>query len=236
MSLNNIEVSTNLGPICDSSFFIANATNAVLLTAGAMVLGADAFNSITSTGQVMSFNLRPAQPIFLRVNGPLNYTNRLVVTGPGGVTNLDYVITPIAAGNYDYWGTLINPTFPGAYTMQFIPLGAASESVTFEFHNDNGTSLVTLANNMMLSASVGPYLNDYAKFKVNLNAGQTLSMGATPNNNYTLNIYNNLGVYLTGGAGIPVVFTAPATGTYYVVFFNNSLTANTYNTTVSISP
>jgi hypothetical protein len=234
ISLNHILVSTNLGPDCDQTAYFINGTNsAVLLTNGASVLAADTSQTITSTGQVMNFNLKPGQVLTVNITA-LNYTNQLIFNGPNGLAETN-TFFPLSVGNY-YYQILKSAIFPGAYTLKFVPKGVASESVSFSFHNRNSHTLVTLTNNMNLSTSVTPYDYDYSKFQVHLNAGQILTLGATDNNGATLALYNSLGVRLLSSSAIPLIYSAPTAGTYYVIYFQDDLQAHAYSTTVSISP
>jgi len=240
-SLSNLQISPNLGVVCGQSpmFCYRDATNALLLTNGSTVLAADTSHTITSTGQVMTANLQPGQSFGMFVT-QLTVTNQIVATGPQG-TEWSFVAPPLPGGNW-YYLSAFPAVFPGNYTIQFIPQGAASGTVGFSFHNCNTHAGLVLTNGSVLNTVNTCYQYDYNKFQVNLMAGQTLRMGAA-NSLLTLALYNSLGVSQVNLTGIPLIYTAKSAGTFYIILYSSAEFAQdydagteSYSTAVSITP
>jgi hypothetical protein len=234
-SLTSLQAITNVGVVCGQSpsYFIKDATNQLVLTNGATTLTPDVAHTITSTGQVMTVNLQVAQLFSYILFAPAR-TNRVIVTDPNGKVLQQDTLQP-TSGNW--YGGGYGGVQPGTYTIQFIPQGVSSESITFGFHNDNGHQLRTLTNGMNFSTSIGDYYDDYDKSQVSLTAGQTLQLAA-PGVNADITIFNSLGVqaYQRGGTG-GAIFTVPVTDTYYVIYwFTDFGVVHSYSTTVSITP
>jgi len=241
-SLSNLQVSTNLGVVCAQppQYFISDATNAVFITNNGVALAADTSHTITSTGQVMVANLKPGQSLAFFITA-LPATTLVVATGPTGFGGTNTFL-PLPANSADYLGALgLGATFPGTYTLRFIPQGTNSETVTFSFHNCNSHTTVVLTNGMHLSSTITSYPGDYSKFQVNLAAGQTLQLAA-PSSTLTLGLYDSWGVSQISNNGDALSFTAQSSGTYYIAMYSTSLVQEgpghtaTYTSNVSITP
>jgi hypothetical protein len=238
-ALTNLQVFTNVGVVCGQSpsYYMINATNKLFLTNGIAALGPDTYNSITTTGQVMSVYLKVGQLFAFNLSS-FSYTNEVFVFDPNGTKLIDNIIEP----GYTWWFGGQGGLLPGVYTFQLVPKGVTSMSISLEFHNDNGTLLATLTNGMNVAAtSYGPESGDYLKYQVALTAGQTLQLTG-PDQNGQLTIYNSLGVQVFeqgNGASTrqPIFYTATGTGTYYVVLSHTDTGgSHSYSTSVSITP
>jgi hypothetical protein len=238
-SLTNLQVFTNVGVVCGQSppYYMKNATNRLFLTNGLTTLNPDTYNSITTTGQVMTVYLTVGQSLAFNL-ASVSYTNEVLVFDPNGTKLADYVIET----GYTWWFGGYGGLVPGVYTLQIVPKGVTSDSMQLEFHNDNGTLLTVLTNGMNVAAtSYGPESGDYLKYQVVLTAGQTLQLTG-PDENGVLAIYNSLGVQVfTEGNGAPsrqpFFYTPTSTDTYYVVLSHVDVgISHSYSTTVSITP
>ncbi len=238
-SLTSLQVFTNVGVVCGQSpsYYIKDATNQLVWTNELTTLTPDANHTITSTGQVMTVDLGVAQVLAFTLPS-LAHTNRVIVVDPNGKTLEDDILVP----GYNWYEAGHGGLVPGVYQVQFIPQGVSSESITFSFHNDNGHQLRFLTNGMNFSTSLTTYDGDYDKSQLILTAGQTLEVTG-PATGADLTIFNSLGVQVggrgagVGGGGVPLFFTAPATDTYYIIFWHDDVgVAHTYSTTVSVTP
>jgi hypothetical protein len=232
--ITSLQVYTNLGITC-GQFFIKNATNHLQMLNGPSVLNADVLNTITCTGQVMVVQMLAAQALGLKINDALAVNLTLNVADPNGVL-LDSQTIPAGSGGY-YYTAPIGAYISGAYTVQFIPQGVSSTSVGFFFHNCNGSQLAVLTNSQHFSTSVLDYYEDYTKFQVSLNAGQTIQLATPGAIGLHLGMFNSVGVPVADDTGSsPLFYTAPASGTYYLIVYQNDFTAYAYSSTVSITP
>jgi hypothetical protein len=181
----------------------------------------------------MVFNIQPAQSISMFIN-IITHTNLMIVTGPNGLAKTN-IYAPLSPSTY-YYLSPFGAFFPGTYTLQFVPQGTNSETITFSFHNRNSHNLVTITNGVSISTSLTTNYLDYAKFQVSLNAGQTLNLGPTGGSATVLEIYNYLGTPLGSGISEQLLFTAPTTGVYYVIYYATDYSAHSYSTTPTITP
>ena len=168
------------------------------------------------------------------MKGTLPVTNQVIITDPNGTV---IYFNTLAADTWYFGGS--GGFLAGIYGLHFIPQGVASESITLQFHNDNGHQLITLTNGMNVATSLNiDYSGDYVKFQVSLTAGQVLQLNP-PGTGALLNFYNALGVLVSSRAGASgeVLFAAPVTGIYYVVYACTDYDVqHSYSTQVTITP
>ena len=233
-SLTNLQVFTNVGVICGQppTYFIRNATNALVLTNGATTLTPDLAHSITSTGQVLTVSLGVGQPFAFDLLS-LGTTTHVSLSDPNGKLLLD----DVWSSGFSWYGGSYGGLVPGVYSLRLTPQGTSSESVTLKFHNDNGHVLRVLTNGMNFSTTIGDYSGDYDKFQVALAANQTLQL-TQPGTDAVLGIYNSRGVLVYDRAGLGTLFFTPTVAdTYYVIYFHNDIGGtHNYSSTVSITP
>jgi len=233
-SITNLQVVPGLGVVCGQSpqYFIKNATNSLSLTntAGMIALTPDASHTISTTGQGLVVYLATAQ-IFSLDLSPASVNIKIVFTDPNGVVLGDEIFQ----SGYSWLIGGIGGLAAGNYTLQLIPQGVTNASVTMSYHNSNGKTLTALTNGMSFSTSLASYSGDYAKFDVTLTNAQTLQLNE-PGDGAALAVYNSRGVQLTSTEDQgDLIFQAPATDTYYVIYSHFDAGAHNYSSTVKIT-
>ncbi|WP_237155315.1 hypothetical protein [Oryzibacter oryziterrae] len=170
-------------------------------------------------GHVMSWRLSGITADFkLSVIGPGNKT--LFSFRGGANTNVITLPVPIMAD--------------GTYKFMITPDTASTMSIRIYASNANSATYKTVVSGNSLTSVLRTNVRDYTKFRVVLNKGDTLRLpaGAT---NIALRLIDGYGKVLANPVGLPLIYTAPATGTYSVFVYNASGWGGTYSGTLKIT-
>ncbi len=231
--IQELEVITNVGVTCGTSplFFLRDVPRALVLSNATAILTAGTSWNITSTGQTFHVHMQTAQILSLVIEFASDEF-QFIVHDPKGSRILSY---PLAAQ-----GIMLFPISvfrSGLYSIQFQPrIPGRTISLRLRFNNTNRKPTKLITSGQILSASVANYWNDYDKFTVNLNAGQTLRLPGWVTGTRS-EIFDSRGVRLMSwGGGLEMIFTAPKTDRYVLIFYNEDGQAHSYSATINISP
>jgi len=237
-----VQVFTNVGITTkpgDTTFFFKDITDSICITnaaAPAIYCTQDNPYTLSSTGQVLSVGLQAGQLFSVKTTTSTSTSSyRYIVTDPAG--NQIYNYGPVPAATTFTFGAF-QAILSGRYSIQFLPISAASFSMTLRFVNTNNRVTRTLVNGAMYSSSLRNYSYDYDKFQITLSAGQTLSVSLTgtgPVTGTALTVYNSLGVYQSGiGNSASFTFQPTINDTYYLIFYNSDSAVHSNTLTPSI--
>ncbi len=231
-SIRQLEVITNVGPTCgtDPLFFLDDATNTIRVLNGVTVLNPDTGETLISTGQTLFVDLTNAQVFsMVTVTTP---ELRVIANDPLGAEVFSRIT---AGGGFGYFHPPINAFRAGRYSIRLIPQSGGSASVQFSFINGNRRPTRTLLNGQTISSSIATYLSDYDKFRVQLNEGQTLRIGPAGGGAW-FDVCDSKGRGVGRIGNGTLIFLAPVTDTYYVIYYKRDASPHSFTSTVSITP
>jgi N-acetyl-anhydromuramyl-L-alanine amidase AmpD len=233
--LQQLDVITNVGATCgvDPVFFLKDATNALVTGGGAVE---DTTYPLTTTGLTFTVSMSIGNMLEL-VTSSASADYRTIVTGPTGAPLANNVF---AAGSGSVFHYPINAYRPGLYSVRIEPFGSTNVSLNLRFRNLNRRPTTTVVSGGTISASLQDYWADYAKFKISASAGQTLRLASTPGTNESVTVCDSLGIVLAGwtggGSSTPLIVPIAKTGDYFILYFHREYSANSFSTTVTLTP
>jgi len=233
--LRSLDVVTNVGVTSGGSpfFFFKDSPRGVTVLNGSQSLPSQTSHTLISTGQTLYVDLEVGQ-VFSMVTGDVNIGSEfgVIMQDPLGKQLASYTVP----SNTRFYHTPIYAVRPGRYSLQFVPQNTANVTVNFRFTNSNKSQITTIANGQVVSVSIADYLDEYIKFRVRLASGQTLRM-AGPGEGASVTVYNSKGIVFGGRGGSgDLIFTAPQTDNYFVIYYHTDFQGHNYSTRVTISP
>jgi hypothetical protein len=123
----------------------------------------------------------------------------------------------------------------GRYYFDIVPVYGNTANFLFKFGNANRNVLKPLVNGTFVSVSLAVN-REYAKYSVNLNGNQILTLPQPTSRNIRFTVLNALSERVSGFTGLALNFRAPTSGTYYLFIDNaTGATGTSYSGTATIS-
>lgn len=219
---------TNIGT-ANPPYFVKNVTPAITLKAGSSTLNMGTGYSLTTTpsssftmslaaGDVLSFDF---------ANATDDYQFTLVDpygrSTSGSVSRQTSVLVgpiPILAA--------------GTYQVLVRPINNSSMTFSMAFLNGNRQTMQSRTNGSTISSSFLNGFNDYAKYSIALTKGQYLSLPQPSNSEIRLTLLNSRGAIAQSDLGVPMLYQAPSSGTYYLFIENQIAWGGSYTGKVTI--
>jgi len=232
LRLVNYEVVPQVGVFYDRFF-----TRDVPTHPTGQVFGVD-FNdyqwvTLTSSNILINLDLEVGQVLNLGLKDQtVEYTLELLdPAGQGLAYSIQAAQTPVYIDGYPILRS-------GTYQVRIRPRSANPNDImscNFFFANNNMTPLASIANGTNLQVSLRANTHDYAKYSMNLTQGQIVRL-PQPSPGIGLLILNARSQKLTNQKGLPLIFAAPADGTYYLFVYKIVAgdVAQNYNGTMTI--
>ncbi len=172
-----------------------------------------------TAGQSMTFH-------FSGTTDPMNF----ILTSPSGIQMFDLGVVSYAGDHVVISGVPIFAS--GVYRIDFVPQDPGLGRIRFRFLNENRRGILEGVPGARLQTTLRSYSRDYAKIKVSLNAGQTITF--QPNRNMTnmnLRMCNSKGGFGSsrslGFSEAGIHYTPLESDDYYFFFFpDNPRTAS----------
>ena len=174
----------------EQDFFTKDvSTTPVMTTPSNTTLASDQLHLITPTAQsVFSMNLETGTVLTFRLFNP-TADYELQIDKPDGTS---YMRSLYKAGSrYNTLGRDILQS--GLYTFRFVPQNEASVSLEFGFSNNNRTPIQTLATDETFSTSLSGWGYEYAKYGLDLQAGDLLEVSNPSDPDVWLHLLNSNG-------------------------------------------
>lgn len=125
----------------------------------------------------------------------------------------------------------------GAYRIRIRPRAASPNTVMscqFFFANSNSKSLTQVTNGIELKPTLRQNTHDYAKYSMQLAQGQVARLPA-PSAGIGFRILNSRSQTVADVKGLPLIFDAPATDTYYLFIYRITPGAGDLNYTGTLN-
>jgi hypothetical protein len=151
-----------------------------------------------------------------KFDGPSASQSFIVPRGAGGITNAIEILKP------------------GRYTLKVAPIGASSTNYSITAWNANNRPLTSISNGSTISVSFRDNLHDYAKYKIELKAGQILRLpGGSSEIQFVL--LTDIGEKVAEYTGVPFAYEASKAGPYYLFIRNSDSFGGSYFGGVSVA-
>jgi hypothetical protein len=99
----------------------------------------------------------------------------------------------------------------------------------------NTAPALSITDGSIINVSFATNLRDYAKYKVNLNTNQLLSLPGPSDSNISFKLLNSSSVIAASVSGLPLDFQPMVAGTYYLFIYNQNGWGSSYYGAVSIT-
>jgi len=157
----------------------------------------------------------------------------IIIEGPEG----DVVRKTLYEKNsrWNAWGTSILKT--GNHIVRFVPENDESMNIDFSFTNNNRSSLRTLISGSSIQLSLDGNGVEYAKYKITLNAGDTLEVTDASDDDIRLMLVDENSVRVKNNTGGKIFYQAAETGDFYLFIVNDDANnGSNYSGSIQITP
>ncbi|BBE73223.1 hypothetical protein OHA_1_02832 [Pleomorphomonas sp. SM30] len=123
----------------------------------------------------------------------------------------------------------------GTYTFTIAKAGAIPVTFDIQSYNANARAMIRLVDGTVIDETFRVNLKDYAKFVVGMKAGQTLALDKPTSDDIRIKLVDRFGSIIQNSTGLPLIFTAPRAGDYYVFVDNIRGWGGSYTATVRLT-
>jgi hypothetical protein len=205
-----------------------------LITPAQTTLGPNQEHSITATandqftmslqaGTVFAYRLRyPSDDFILYITEPdgSQYEKSIIYKKGSSWVSFNYAILR-----------------PGIYTFRFVPQNNPKLTLRFGFTNQNRTVLTDVASGSSISVALSSWGYQYAKYRIQLKAGDLLSLTRPSDSDITIYLIDYNSNPITWVHGGPLNYKVNFAGIYYLfVGKTDPWSGANYNGAVTVSP
>jgi hypothetical protein len=181
----------------------------------------DAFTISLESGTILTMRLRdPSDDIDLQIDNPDGSARDRSLYREGS--------------NWSLFDRTILES--GIYTIRFVPRNDETVRLKFGVTNNNQTMTTTINSGDRINTSFGDWGQDYAKYRIELQRGDIISVSNPRDDDVYLSLFDSNGSRSsrTGGELLERIYT---TGVYYLIVQNDDASggATSYSGTVSVS-
>ena len=184
------------------------------------------FEATSSKPFVAELNLQAGHVISSLINNPSNDFS-YELTGE----NLDTKF--LGEGSQGVISDAYKILANGVYRLKIIPRNSLTLTFSLKLYNGNNMLLREIANNERISGSFEKNIRDYAKYKVTLGAGDTLTLSKSPLN-IRLKLVDSLGKEVAAVSGLALIYKAEKPEVYYLFIDNKNGHGGSYSSNISI--
>jgi hypothetical protein len=229
-----VEVIANVGLYNEQNLLFSKdvATAPTLTTPSGTVLGADQSHTLTiNSTSVFSITAESGTVLSVKLDDPTDNIE-YQFNNPDGSVRISTLF--LQNSNWFLGGVPILES--GVYTIRIIPQSKPTATVKLGFTNNNRKTLTSISSGSAISASLGGWGTEFAKYRIDLQRGDIISISAPSDRDIQTLLFRSDGSGITGRLGGILTQKIDISGTYFIFIRNQDLTSGTsYNGTVSVS-